>query len=78
MRQRRSIIATLACLGLVGCVEGAPYDIGRAQEAQTICPHGTTLSGVDVSHYQGTITWTSAADGGVIPSPEPMLNQAGG
>jgi lysozyme len=31
-----------------------------------VCPYGTTLPGVDVSHYQGTINWASVRTAGIM------------
>jgi MYXO-CTERM domain-containing protein len=38
---------------------GTPSDdIGTAGEGLTVCAKGSTTKGIDVSHYQGTITWS--------------------
>jgi lysozyme len=39
--------------------------VGGLERAQTICPKGQTIMGVDVSHYDGTIDWTKAHAAGV-------------
>lgn len=31
-----------------------------------VCPSGTTLPGIDVSHYQGAINWTSVRSAGIL------------
>src|SRR5215472_10861520 len=31
-----------------------------------VCPYGTTLPGIDVSHYQGTIDWASVRTAGIV------------
>ena len=31
-----------------------------------VCPYGTTLPGIDVSHYQGTINWPSVRAAGIV------------
>ncbi len=32
----------------------------------SVCPYGTTLPGIDVSHYQGVINWTGVKAAGII------------
>ena len=58
-----------AALGFVaagaGCAaNGDPEWVGTSAGELSSCASGTTLKGVDVSSYQGTINWSSArADG---------------
>jgi len=35
-------------------------------QALSVCPSGTTVKGVDVSKYQGTINWSSVKSAGVV------------
>ncbi len=37
----------------------------ETEQAATVCAGGSTLFGIDVSYYQGTINWTSAKSDGV-------------
>jgi len=39
--------------------------LGTAVQADTVCPSGTTLEGVDVSHWDGSIDWSAVAGSGV-------------
>src|SRR5262249_31166096 len=39
--------------------------IGELEEGLSVCAKGTVSSGVDVSHYDGTIDWASAKAGGI-------------
>lgn len=59
-----SLLAALL-LALAAC--GAPEEaVGTAQEANTVCAAGTTLEGVDVSHWNGTIDWAKAKAAGKV------------
>ena len=57
----------LAALLLGACSGGspAPEAVGHSSAAVTVCAAGTTLQGVDVSEYQGTVDWGSAAASGL-------------
>src|SRR5690348_14694718 len=55
----------LALLSSIGCA--APADdraVGSLDEAATVCPAGATVTGIDVSHYQGTVDWAKVAGSG--------------
>ncbi len=56
-----------AALAAAGC--GAPLDVGTAasidEQAATVCAHGATTFGVDVSEFQGNIDWGAAHASGV-------------
>lgn len=66
--------AALVCLfltgvmGAVGCSSAeAPVGdgcVGSGSEALKTCAKGTTLSGVDVSSYQGTVSWSKVKGAG--------------
>ncbi len=56
---------SLAALGLSSCVTGGDDVDSVVQEIHTVCATATTVRGVDVSVYQGTIDWPAAAAGGV-------------
>jgi lysozyme len=52
-------------LALAACA-GEPADLVAEQEdAVHVCPGPTTLSGIDVSVYQGTIDWTQVKAAGI-------------
>jgi lysozyme len=61
MRLRAALLAIVPLLGACGAQEDA---LGTAQEALTICPGATTLEGIDVSHYDGTIDWATVKASG--------------
>jgi lysozyme len=58
MRRALLLCVPLVCIPLVaGCVAGGPGEsVGTTQQANT-CATGTTLEGVDVSVYDGTVDW---------------------
>ncbi|HEY7957863.1 MAG TPA: GH25 family lysozyme [Polyangia bacterium] len=55
----------IALLASSGCLAG-PGDraVGSLDEAATMCPNGATVSGIDVSGYQGTVDWAQVAASG--------------
>ena len=57
----------LAALVVAGC--GRPerdpaFDPTATDQALSVCANGTTVPGIDVSHWDGTIDWGQVADGG--------------
>lgn len=51
---------------LVACSgEQATEDYSDLESATTVCGSGSTVKGIDVSYYQGTIDWTRVANDGV-------------
>jgi lysozyme len=54
------------CLGLVACGGGADQgeDLGSGAQASS-CASGSVIKGVDVSHWDGTVNWTSVKASGV-------------
>jgi GH25 family lysozyme M1 (1,4-beta-N-acetylmuramidase) len=50
-------------LAVVACQPLVP-DVGVAEEGLSVCPGKTTLEGVDVSTYQGTIDWAKVKASG--------------
>ena len=50
-------------LAVVAC-QPLPPDVGVAEEGLSVCPGKTTLEGVDVSTYQGTIDWAKVKASG--------------
>ena len=66
MRLRSSLLLSLPLL-TIGCnaEPGGPSEpVGTAEEALTVCPGATTLEGIDVSHYDGTIDWAAVKASG--------------
>jgi lysozyme len=63
----RPLVGLVAC-AIVGCSSGesAPPNecVQSGSEALRTCAGGTTLKGVDVSYYQGSITWASVKSAG--------------
>lgn len=61
MNTLRPFALAVATLSLAAC--GAPGSqdgpLGTATEEQKVCLGSTTIEGIDVSHYDGTITWSS-------------------
>jgi lysozyme len=55
-------------MGAVGCSssDSPPSDgcVGSGSEALKTCAKGTTISGVDVSSYQGTVSWSKVKGAG--------------
>ncbi len=47
-----------------GCVAD-PEEVGKAGFEVTVCADGETVSGIDVSKWQGTIDWDAVAGGGI-------------
>ncbi len=73
-RDRLAGLAILAGLGVLaglgaGCggapADGAAEKTGWTSSPVTVCPGGSTVKGVDVSVYQGSIDWTSVKGAGV-------------
>jgi lysozyme len=62
---------TVGCLGiaLAGLAQGCSdtpreSSIATSSEAVMVCPASTTVSGIDVSEYQGTIDWNTVKSSG--------------
>ncbi|HEX3762717.1 MAG TPA: GH25 family lysozyme [Kofleriaceae bacterium] len=60
----RSIARLLAIATLVGCAD-LPSDIDSTEEAVVSCATGSTIKGVDVSHFDGTVDWGAARRAGI-------------
>ena len=54
----------LLALCLAGCAGGGEVAVESHDEAATVCAAGPTVSGIDVSSYQGTIDWARVAGSG--------------
>jgi lysozyme len=72
-RDARAVVlgcALLACggVGATGCSssDGGPSSecTGESAAALRTCAAGSTLKGIDVSYYQGTVDWTKVKSGG--------------
>jgi lysozyme len=72
MFSRALVALSLVSLGAVACAgpnsidADRDYDnIGIVEQEAVVCPDGPTTLGIDVSHHQGTINWTSVKNAGV-------------
>ncbi len=61
----RRVLVAMALVAAVfpGCNTG--YDYEQNSSALRVCPDGPTLTGIDVSHWQGRVNWDRVADDGV-------------
>jgi len=57
-------MCALLSIALVACDRGAEID--ELEGAARVCPAGTTLEGIDVSVYQGTIDWAKVKADGIV------------
>ncbi len=63
MRRLALVTLALAAAASAGC---APLDEAAAAEGEvTICAHGPTVQGIDVSSWQGSINWDAVAGSGI-------------
>lgn len=68
---RRSLailsLAALVAASLGACSTTSTTDFcaSTTEQAATVCPGGTTVKGVDISHYDGTIDWATAHGSGI-------------
>jgi len=62
---RLRLLAPLALAPLLTACGAQDERFGTAEQAIMICPGASTLQGVDVSHYDGTIDWPTVAHGGI-------------
>ncbi|HEX8114513.1 MAG TPA: GH25 family lysozyme, partial [Kofleriaceae bacterium] len=60
----RSIARLLAVATLAGCAD-LPPDIDSVGEDVITCATGSTIKGVDVSHFDGTVDWGAAKRDGI-------------
>jgi lysozyme len=58
------VVGVVALLCACGSERGDTEATSRASEPVTVCASGTTLEGVDVSQYQGTIDWAMVQGSG--------------
>ena len=58
MMTRAAVAVAVLSLSTLACQEALPPEaVGVEYEGLSVCPGGKTLSGVDVSTYQGTVDW---------------------
>src|SRR5580692_8436799 len=62
--RRMGLLAAVAAVGACSS-ETRDERIGHNSQAVTVCASGTTVKGVDVSVFQGTVNWTSVKAAGV-------------
>src|SRR5689334_2979175 len=55
-----SFAFTLLC----ACAPGGGDDVGESRSALTVCAHGSTVQGVDVSYYQGAVDFRAVRHAG--------------
>jgi lysozyme len=64
---RASWLVMLAgvAFGSAGCAFASPESVGSTENDLTSCATGSTLRGVDVSSYQGSVDWSAAKASGI-------------
>lgn len=60
----KPIVRLLAVVTLAGCAD-LPPDIDSVEEDVITCAAGSTIKGVDVSHFDGTVDWAAARRDGI-------------
>jgi GH25 family lysozyme M1 (1,4-beta-N-acetylmuramidase) len=68
MRPTRPLLlaASLAAIAVPGCAPIPDDELVEASEGElTVCAHGGTVEGVDVSSWQGHIDWSAVAHAGI-------------
>lgn len=66
---RRGSWPAISCalVALTGCGAGPPGQaVGSNRQAVTVCASGTTVEGIDVSHWDGTVDWTQVKGAGRV------------
>lgn len=59
------VLVSLLAAPLLTACGVSPERLGTAQEPISVCPGNSTLQGVDVSHFDGTVDWPTAQAAGV-------------
>jgi len=59
------LAAAVSTLALAACSSGSDNTCSSSGEALTVCATGKTIKGVDVSIYQGTVTWSKVKAAGI-------------
>src|SRR5215470_12245190 len=57
-------LASAVCLAVLGCEPAPAGDYAARTEDLTVCAGSSTVEGIDVSYYQGTINWSQVAAAG--------------
>ena len=63
MSSQRTYIVALLASTLAACT-GAPPQVDYVEDAVTVCPGPSTVQGIDVSEFQGTINWSAVKAAG--------------
>jgi MYXO-CTERM domain-containing protein len=54
-------------IALAGCGSSAPPEaVGSSRQAANVCASGSTVEGIDVSHWDGTVDWTQVKGDGRV------------
>jgi len=64
MRIPGAVAVALSLSTFAACQQPLPPDVGVEQAGLSVCPGKSTLLGVDVSTYQGTVDWTKVKASG--------------
>jgi lysozyme len=64
MMTRSAVAVAVLSLSTLACQQPLPPEVGIEYEGLSVCPGKTTLTGVDVSTYQGTVDWTKVKASG--------------
>ncbi len=59
------VALALVCLPLAACATQTGEDVAKSPSAVVACASGSTLEGIDVSSWQGTIDWSRVAGAGI-------------
>ena len=61
----RGLVGALVAMVVAACGSGRGENLGSGSAQATSCAGGQVTKGVDVSHYDGAINWTSAKAAGI-------------
>jgi lysozyme len=61
------LLTVVLVLSFIGCGPELTQgdDVSQLEQGLTVCAGPTTIPGIDVSHFDGTITWSTVAGSGV-------------
>jgi GH25 family lysozyme M1 (1,4-beta-N-acetylmuramidase) len=62
---RSFAVLALAAAVVPGCAPLEGEDIEASEGELTVCAHGSTVEGIDISSWQGHIDWTAVAHAGI-------------
>jgi beta-phosphoglucomutase-like phosphatase (HAD superfamily)/GH25 family lysozyme M1 (1,4-beta-N-acetylmuramidase) len=60
------VLARRFSMGLVLLLSCGRSEVGYEERESVVCPSGSTLTGIDVSSWQGTIDWIQVASAGIV------------